>query len=125
MPHMSDKRKAYGSDGERHIQEYLKEKGYTICTSNFTIRGGEIDIIARLGDVYAFVEVKNRKVSPKFELSLIITPQKQFHIIRTARHYLASRSLSFDDYIIRFDVAFVCDSSINYIENAFTASQVF
>lgn len=39
----------------------LKQKGYSILESNFANRFGEIDIIAKDGDILVFVEVKAKK----------------------------------------------------------------
>lgn len=38
----------------------LRMKGYRIVDRNFRCRAGEIDIVARKGDLIAFVEVKAR-----------------------------------------------------------------
>ena len=40
---------------------FLMMKGYRILSLRYRVRAGEIDIIARRGDVVAFVEVKARR----------------------------------------------------------------
>jgi Holliday junction resolvase-like predicted endonuclease len=42
---------------------WLALKGYRILVRRFQVAGGEIDIVARRGDVVAFVEVKARRSS--------------------------------------------------------------
>ena len=49
-----------GMRGERLAAKYLKRCGYKIVERNFKCPFGEVDIIARQGDVLAFVEVKAR-----------------------------------------------------------------
>ena len=56
---MSTTREA-GDRGEAMAAEYLRENGYEILASQFRCRFGEIDLIARRGDILCFVEVKLR-----------------------------------------------------------------
>lgn len=56
---MSTTREA-GDRGEAMAAEYLRENGYELLASQFRCRFGEIDLIARRGDILCFVEVKLR-----------------------------------------------------------------
>ena len=49
-----------GLAGEVLAARFLREKGYTILSSNYHSRFGEIDIIANDGPYIVFVEVKAR-----------------------------------------------------------------
>ena len=49
-----------GSLYEERATEYLKTKGYRILERNFRNRMGEIDIIAKDGAYFCFIEVKYR-----------------------------------------------------------------
>jgi len=51
---------ARGRTGEWLAAIALRLKGYRIVARNFRTRVGEIDIVARKGDLIAFVEVKAR-----------------------------------------------------------------
>ena len=53
----TQRRKA-GNIGEDAVCGFLVRHGYEIIKRNFTVRGGEIDIIAKKADIIAFVEVK-------------------------------------------------------------------
>ena len=55
-----DMPKSMGYVGENLAIKYLIDKGYEILDKNFTVRGGEIDIVARKNGVFIFVEVKAR-----------------------------------------------------------------
>lgn len=52
-----------GMLAENLAAEVLAEKGFQILERNFANRFGEIDIIAKDGDVLVFVEVKAKKGS--------------------------------------------------------------
>ncbi|MFR9035090.1 MAG: YraN family protein [Ruminococcus sp.] len=53
-------RRKTGNIGEDAVCGFLVRHGYEIIKRNFTVRGGEIDIIAEKADIIAFVEVKTR-----------------------------------------------------------------
>ena len=58
--------KKTGLWGEIYAARYLRQKGYSIKSSNYRLSGGEIDIIAEKDDVFCFVEVKTRSVGAYF-----------------------------------------------------------
>ena len=66
----------------------LIAKGYRILARRFGGKGGEIDLIAARGGTIAFVEVKARARIEVAETS--IGPDKQRHVSRAARRWLAS-----------------------------------
>lgn len=52
---------ARGRRGETMACWFLRLKGWRIVAQRQKVRGGEVDIIARRGDILAFVEVKWRR----------------------------------------------------------------
>jgi uncharacterized protein (TIGR00252 family) len=116
-----------GRQAEAYVGAYLENQGYDICEYNYAIRGGEVDVIARRGTTFAFVEVKFRQ-SNYFALHTIITPSKQRKIYKTARYYIACQKYYHGDFAYRFDVAFVYmvngSFHIEYLENAFVPESV-
>jgi putative endonuclease len=62
----------------------------TIVERNFRVRGGEIDIVARKGDVIVFVEVRSREVPGFGTPEESVTPAKRRRIVGAARHYLST-----------------------------------
>lgn len=90
--------------GESAVCDFLVRNGYEIVKRNFTVRGGEIDIIARKNGVTAFVEVKTRKVGALEECEQAVTEYKRRHIVKTAEIYISKLD---EPCECRFDVAAV------------------
>ncbi len=93
------------------------EKGYTILARNFHCRGGELDIVAKKGDLVVFVEVKARSSDDYGYPSEFVTPRKRKHLRECARYFLLSNGL--DNVDIRFDVVGITGKNVEWIENAF------
>ena len=53
--------KLLGAFGEAAAAAYLRRKHYEILGMNYRCRLGELDIIARQKETFAFVEVKLRR----------------------------------------------------------------
>jgi len=82
----------------------LRAKGYRILQHRFRCSAGEVDIIARRGQVIAFIEVKARQRLDRAAES--IGPAQRARIMRTAEHYLA-RNQPAGEYSVRFDAMLV------------------
>lgn len=107
-----------GAKGETCIAQYLEKNGFSILKRNFTVRAGEVDIIASKNELVVFVEVKTRS-HVYFNTSEVITRSKQKKIVLAAKTFLIQNN--FQDKVYRFDVALVEKQSveITYIPNAF------
>ncbi len=115
-----------GNLGEDAVCAYLERLGAEILRRNFTVRGGEIDIIARQGEYLLFVEVKTRRPGALVSGAAAVDGAKQRRIIRTAEQYLLKYPC---DLQPRFDVAEAeCSGGfvryITYLEGAFDATGV-
>lgn len=107
---MSGNRVPKGREYEARAAEFLRAKGYTIVTRNFTIRGGEIDIIALDGEEIVFVEVRWRADD---EAEWSITQEKVDAVRRAARVYLEQVP---EDRDYRFDFIAVGPSGLRHTE---------
>lgn len=119
----TQRRKA-GNIGEDAVCGFLVRHGYEIIKRNFTVRGGEIDIIAEKADIIAFVEVKTRIIGSMTSAEEAVDLRKQRLIIRTAQAYLQNVAQPLQ---CRFDVASVETEGgkvkkLRYYVNAFDAS---
>ncbi|MDR2400112.1 MAG: YraN family protein [Deferribacteraceae bacterium] len=108
----------FGKRGEQIAEKYLKKKGYSILRCNFRSHAGEIDIIAEIGGVLVFTEVKRRSGGNFGKGYEAVGKVKQKKIIRTAQAYLNTLP---DIPPCRFDVISIDGEEITHIENAFTA----
>ncbi|MBQ3068883.1 MAG: YraN family protein [Clostridia bacterium] len=90
-----------GIAGEVLAARFLRDKGYTILSSNYHSRFGEIDIIAVDGPYIVFVEVKARSESSFISPREAVTKSKQDKILRTASLYMRAYPSNLQP---RFDV---------------------
>ncbi len=90
-----------GVAGEVLAARFLRDKGYTILSSNYHSRFGEIDIIAVDGPYIVFVEVKARSERSFIEPREAVTQSKQDKILRTASLYMRAYPSNLQP---RFDV---------------------
>lgn len=97
-----------GRNGEGFACGFLSANGYTILETNYRASCGEIDIVAKDGDMLCFVEVKTRSglQNNPFEA---VGPRKQRVLALVARIYLAER-YGTDEVTCRFDVLAVYEA---------------
>ena len=111
-----------GQKGEAIVVSYLKEQGYEVLETNYRNRMGEVDIIAKEGDVWCFIEVKTRLSDYYGDGLEAITDFKQRTMTKLALSYLMENNL-LDEYA-RFDVVAVSGNpdeapTLEIIKNAF------
>ncbi len=113
-----------GYCGEEAAAEYLRSLGYEIAETNYTIRGGEIDIIALDGNTLVFAEVKTRRFGEMCAAEAVDSAKIQ-HIVRSAERYVTEKKQVTDSMQIRFDCIEVyfenvregIKTKINHIKN--------
>ena len=91
------KRQKIGEFAEKMVAEYLKDKNYKIVERNYRKPWGEIDIIAKIGDILVFVEVKANSQefrSKDFSPEMRVDQEKIRKIIRTAKTYMGDGDIS-------------------------------
>jgi putative endonuclease len=113
--------KAIGMSGEQAAAAYLKGKGYKVIQANYRAAGAEVDLVATIGDILCFVEVKTRKNCDHGSPEMFVTRSKQLKIIRAARIFAARKP--YRDFRVRFDVVSVLQEvgamACDHLENAF------
>lgn len=100
---------------------YLRLKGYRILERRFKVRQGEVDIIARKGDIIAMIEVKQRASQKAAENS--VSYENQSRLMDAAEIYInGQRHLSGTAFELRYDFLYVIGRwKIQHIPNAFQA----
>ncbi|HEC36302.1 MAG TPA: YraN family protein [Anaerolineae bacterium] len=95
---MSRSRVGLGRRGEELAARALARQGYEIMARNWRCEAGEVDIVARYGEVWAFVEVRTRRGAKFGTPEESLTPAKQARMVAVAEHYLAEHKLGEVDW---------------------------
>lgn len=105
-----------GAHAETAATRLLRAHGYQIVERNFRCGAGELDVIARDGDVLVFVEVRSRASDEHGHAAEQVTPYKQRQVARVAAHYLAMRTPIYDR--ARFDVVAITSGVAELFQDA-------
>jgi len=103
--------RALGDIAEEKACDYLSDLGYQIIERNFTLRGGEIDIIAIKDEVLHFIEVKSGST---YDPIYNITPKKLQFVINTAQRFMQRKNLNI---AFQIDGISVHNGQIKLVEN--------
>lgn len=111
-----------GADSESLAVEYILAKGFKILKRNFKFgKSGEIDIIAKHGEVIVFIEVKSRKSFEYGSPIESVPNSKRQSIYHAAKGYLYVNKIVNAE--CRFDFIGIdlrkTTPEITHIENAF------
>jgi putative endonuclease len=109
-----------GKDAEARAATFLESHGLHILVRNYRSRFGEIDLIARDGEMLVFVEVRARSSNAFGGAAASITSAKREKLRRTALQYLASAERTPQ---CRFDAVLLGNSAspIEWVRDAFSA----
>ncbi len=102
-------REKLGRHGEQLAARYLAAQGYEIIERNWRCRAGELDIIARQGGEWVFIEVRTRRAQDTSPAIESITEGKEARILAAAEAYLQAHEL--DEVSWRVDLAVVALST--------------
>ena len=112
-----------GRIGERIALHHLAGKGYRIVDANYQCRWGEVDLIARDGSVWVFVEVRTRRNAAYGSPEESVTPAKARRLTQTAQEFLRQRATASANLEWRIDLVAIRLGpnrrvlSINHLEN--------
>lgn len=115
-------RSSLGMQGETIAARHLQKLKYRVIIRNFRVPAGEIDIIARDGQVLVFVEVKTRASADQVAPEQQVNSAKQDQVKRVAKTYLKQYGTLPPPY--RYDVIAVIPKldgkhEVNHIVNAY------
>ena len=95
---------AVGKRGEDLAHRYLQRAGFKIIARNYKPgQDSEVDIVARLGELLVFVEVKTRTSAEHAAPDRAIDKEKHRHIIKAARAFASRANIDWDK--VRFDIS--------------------
>lgn len=106
-----------GLSAEGSVISDYERRGYCLQATRWKGQQGEIDVIARDGDSYVFVEVKKSRDFAR--AAERVSPRQMRRLCNTAYEFLAANALGLATHM-RFDVAMVnMHGEVQIIENAF------
>jgi putative endonuclease len=92
----------FGRAAESRAAAHLTAAGWEIVHRNWRWHHKEVDLVARRGDIVAFVEVRARRSARCGHPAETISPRKQRDLAQAAQAWAASHGRPHDSY--RFDV---------------------
>jgi putative endonuclease len=122
---MHDERARRGAAAEILAAAFLGARGIKILARNLSCKSGEIDLVARDGDVLVIIEVRQRATLKFGGAAASVDRSKQRRILRAARYHL-QRERTWRGLAMRFDVLAVQGSlerhRVIWIKDAFRAT---
>ena len=112
-----DPRNQQGASAEVDAAQLLVDAGYRIVERNYRCKAGELDIVARDGDVLVFVEVRSRSDDEHGSAFDMIRRGKQRRVVRVARCYLEAVAPQFEE--CRFDIVAITAGEAILLKDAF------
>jgi putative endonuclease len=113
-------RRQKGTLAENSAAAFLEAQGFQVIARNFLRRFGELDVVAREGDLLLIVEVRTRADDQFGGAAASVTPAKQRRIVRTSALFLQLHP-ELRRCRVRFDVIVVRDGRIEWLRHAFEA----
>jgi len=87
-----------GKFGENIACNYLKNKGYVILGTNLKLSYQEIDIVAKVGDLLVFIEVKTRLSDRYGEADEAMTMKKTENFRQGIELYMENKKTDLEEF---------------------------
>jgi putative endonuclease len=113
-------RRQTGASAENSAAAFLEAQGFHIVARNFLRRIGELDVVARAGDLLVIAEVRTRASERYGGAAASVGRGKQRRIASTAALFLDLHP-GLRHCRVRFDVIVVRDGRIEWLRHAFDA----
>lgn len=109
-----------GNAGEQLAVDFLIKHGYEILERNYRFDKAEVDIIAKLNNTLAIIEVKTRSTIDFGNPQDFVKPKQIQRLVKAVDEYVISNDL---DVEVRFDIIAIIrenkEFKIEHLENAF------
>ncbi len=116
---MQTLRQWLGARGENLACRELRRHGLRVLRRNYRVRGGEIDLVARDGEVLVFVEVRVRSHAAWGGAAASVDRAKRARLLHAARCFLGADADGLGDVPCRFDVVAIDGARVRWIRDAF------
>ena len=109
-----------GKKGEQLAVDFLLKKGYTIFERNYRFEKAEVDIIAKIDNVLAVIEVKTRSSLDFGNPQDFVKPKQIKSLVKAVDEYVNLKDLNVE---VRFDIIAIVKEGkrfkLEHLENAF------
>ena len=102
---------------EQLVARWYEKQGFTVIAMNWTMRGGELDVVVRQGSLIVVCEVKARATEEFGSPLEAMTALKQQRVRRAG--YAFVRQLGELGVTLRFDIASVLGTQLEIYEDSF------
>ena len=109
--------RALGAHGEARAARWYEAQGFEVLDRNWRCRDGELDLVARRGDLVVICEVKTRTSDAFGHPEAAVGHAKRKRIRRLAARYLAETGRHSGE--VRFDVVAITGPNVEVFEDAF------
>ena len=117
--HLAAQRLARARWAEDRVAQWYVQRGFTILARNWTMRGGELDVVARKGKLVVVCEVKARANNNYGSPLDAMTPTKVARVQRAGHTFFRQLSSQEKRLRLRFDVATVLGTQLEVFEDFF------
>jgi len=111
-------RRQTGALAENSAAAFLESQGFIILARNFLRRVGELDVVARAGELLVVAEVRTRASEQFGGAAASVGYGKQRRIAATTALFLQLRP-ELRHCRVRFDVIVIRDGGVEWIKHAF------
>ena len=109
--------RARGRWAEDLVARWYQRQGFEILARNWRINNGELDVVARQGNLVVVCEVKARATNAYGTPAEAMTARKQFVVRRAAYSFLRDNQLQ--NCVLRCDVACVVGKQLEVLIDSF------
>lgn len=99
---------------ETIAKRHLLLSGYALLAENYSVRGGEIDLVMKDRETIVFIEVRQRAKETHGTAAETITARKLQKMQKTALSFLVT-TFNCDDLKVRFDAVLITGTEEKYI----------
>ena len=113
-------RRQIGALAENTAAAFLESQGFIIVARNYLRRVGELDVVARAGDLLVVAEVRTRASEQFGGAAASVSRGKQRRVAATTA-LLLQRRPELQRCRVRFDVIVVRDGEVEWLKHAFNS----
>lgn len=117
---------AKGQAAEQRVRLHLESLGWRIISANWRAGRLEIDLVAEMGCLLVFFEVKSRREDRAYNPMDALRPAQRRRLVAASKLFL-DRNPTWGTHYCRYDVIFIIrdpqgGTRLEHVENAYLAA---